>query len=114
MPNFEFRFSLFDIRTHPCRCLCFGFTQITRTTLSRRMILHFEQIFLTDERTFIVTSQRTPRPCDSPPHRLASACPHRRAPLLAARRLPENGPSARRFRRAPYLYRKTIRPRVRS
>jgi len=33
--------------------LCFGFSQITLTTPARRTILHFEQIFFTDERTFI-------------------------------------------------------------
>src|SRR5690606_33099039 len=37
----------------PCRCLWRGFSQITRTTPWRRMILHFSQIFLTLGRTFI-------------------------------------------------------------
>ena len=37
----------------PCRCLCFGLTQITRTTPSRLMILHLSQIFLTLALTFI-------------------------------------------------------------
>jgi hypothetical protein len=30
-----------------------GFSQITRTTPRRRTILHLEQIFFTDERTFM-------------------------------------------------------------
>src|SRR5271157_3904531 len=51
--NFEFRVSILEFPTHPCRCLCFGFSQITLTTPARRTILHFEQIFLTDERTFM-------------------------------------------------------------
>jgi hypothetical protein len=50
-PIFEFRFSSFEI--HPWRCLCFGFSQITRTTPLRRTILHFAQILRTEERTFI-------------------------------------------------------------
>jgi len=54
--NFGFPFSSFNFRDHPCRCLCFGFSQITLTTPARRTILHFVQIFLTDERTFISTS----------------------------------------------------------
>src|SRR5712692_10326716 len=38
---------------YPCRCLCFGFEQMIRTTPCRRTILHLLQILLTDERTFI-------------------------------------------------------------
>jgi hypothetical protein len=38
---------------YPCRCLCLGFSQITRTTLLRRMILHLAQIFFTEGLTFI-------------------------------------------------------------
>jgi hypothetical protein len=41
---------------HPCRCLCFGLSQITRTTPLRRTILHFEHILFTEARTFIVHS----------------------------------------------------------
>jgi len=39
----------------PCRCLCFGFSQITRTTPWRRIILHFGHIFFTDGLTFMVS-----------------------------------------------------------
>jgi hypothetical protein len=38
---------------YPWRCLCFGFEQMTITTLFRRTILHFSQRVLTDARTFI-------------------------------------------------------------
>jgi len=40
-------------RNYPCRCLCFGSAQITRTTPFRRMIEHLLQIFFTEGRTFI-------------------------------------------------------------
>jgi len=35
------------IVTYPWRCLCLEFSQITRTTPRRWMILHLSQIFLT-------------------------------------------------------------------
>src|SRR5438552_772778 len=40
-------------RRYPCLCLCFGTTQMMRTTPCRRTILHLAQILLTDDRTFI-------------------------------------------------------------
>src|SRR5437867_8477322 len=40
-------------RPYPCRCLCRGLGQRTRSTPCRRMTLHFLQIALTDARTFM-------------------------------------------------------------
>lgn len=46
----------FEPRTiYPCRCLCRGFSHTTRSTLFRRMILHFSHIGFTDARTFMIT-----------------------------------------------------------
>ena len=42
---------------YPCRCLCFEFVQITRTTPRRRTILHLSQIRFTDALTFIAMSR---------------------------------------------------------
>jgi hypothetical protein len=42
--------------THPCRCLCLLFSQITLTVPLRRMILHLWQIFFTEALTFIFFS----------------------------------------------------------
>lgn len=39
---------------YPCRCLCFGFSQITLILPFLLMILHFSQIGFTDDLTFIV------------------------------------------------------------
>src|SRR4051794_19453148 len=46
---------------YPCRCLCRGFEQITRTRPCRRMILHFSHIGLTDGRTFMIPFGRCSR-----------------------------------------------------
>jgi len=43
----------FGARIHPCRCLCRGFGQMTRTTPLRRMILQLRQILFTDAITFM-------------------------------------------------------------
>mgnify|MGYP006969323898 CR=1 FL=1 len=44
------------IHFYPWRCLCFGFSQITRRTPLRLISLHFLQIGLMDARTFIFLS----------------------------------------------------------
>jgi hypothetical protein len=41
-------------RIYPCRCLCLGFSQMTRITPFRFTILHLSQIFLTEALTFTV------------------------------------------------------------
>jgi len=41
-------------RFYPCLCLHRLFTQITRRTPLLFMILHFSQIFFTDDLTFII------------------------------------------------------------
>src|SRR5687767_1984363 len=43
--------------SYPCRCLCFWFVQITRTTPRRRTTLHLSQIRFTDALTFIHASR---------------------------------------------------------
>jgi len=46
---------------YPWRCLCFGFSQITRTTPWRLMILHLSHIFFTDGLTFTMKPPFSPR-----------------------------------------------------
>src|SRR5215471_6181117 len=46
---------------YPCLCLCFEFSQITRTTPLRCTILHLSQIFFTDALTFMNSSFSNPR-----------------------------------------------------
>src|SRR5215203_1937313 len=41
----------------PCRCLCRGLVQMTRTRPCRRITLHFSHIFFTDGRTFMRLSR---------------------------------------------------------
>lgn len=47
---------------YPWRCLCFGTSQITRTTPLRLMILHLSHIFLTLALTFMFPSPWFVRP----------------------------------------------------
>src|SRR5436190_14415958 len=52
---------------YPCRCLCRGSTQMTRTTPLRRMILQLRQIFFTEASTFMshlssLRAEDDPRP----------------------------------------------------
>src|SRR5215211_8348260 len=55
------------INAYPCRCLCFWFVQITRTTPSRRTILHLSHIRLTDALTFMTSPfHQLSHPLDDP------------------------------------------------
>src|SRR5678816_797375 len=56
------------IVSYPCRCLCFWFEQITRTTPRRRTILHLSQIRFTDALTFISVPVHVQRRTSNFPH----------------------------------------------
>src|SRR5687768_12225939 len=47
---------------YPCRCLCLGVTQITRTTPRRRMTRHLSQMTFTEALTFTFCSSPASRP----------------------------------------------------
>ena len=65
--------------SQPCRCLCFGFEQRTRTTPRRRTILHLSHMRRTDVRTFIaLPDPRRRTGGDAGAHRIP-AVPHRSA-----------------------------------
>src|SRR5450432_1350387 len=60
-PSSRSRFLKFKIANlkfliYPCLCLCFAFSQITRTTPLRCTTLHLSQIFLTEALTFMIFS----------------------------------------------------------
>lgn len=81
---------------YPCLCLCFGFTQTTRTTPLLFTILHLAQIFFTELLTFISANEPllvyVPRQC----------------PGVLPENLRPEGPSH------SYFERYVILPRVRS
>src|SRR5437867_12798315 len=60
---------------YPCRCLCLGFTQITRTTRLRCTTLHLSQIFLTDALTFIKPTYSDTRSGPASDHRAKALQP---------------------------------------
>src|SRR5882757_4871870 len=70
---------------YPCLCLCFEFSQITRTTPLRCTILHLSQIFLTDALTFIMSCLPSYRSCGLTPQTRSFISVHDASPRKVIR-----------------------------
>jgi hypothetical protein len=80
---------------HPCRCLCFGFTQMTRTTPSRWITLHLGHMGFTDARTFITSPGALRLP--------STNIQHPKSNILLSQ-LPRDSPSRQIVRREHYFH----------